>query len=195
MSKSESINDIVSFDTEQLILVNENDEETGTLSKALCHDGDGVLHRAFSLFIFNDDGQLLLQRRSADKRLWPLFWSNSCCSHPRKGEEIKVAVGRRLQQELGMSAELCFVYKFTYQAKFGELGSEYELCSVFLGRSNQPVVANETEIAEWQFISPMQLTEELNTKPGKFTPWFKMEWSRLNDEYSELLAAYCGERG
>jgi isopentenyl-diphosphate delta-isomerase len=193
MNKSESINDIVSFDSEQLILVNENDEETGTLSKSLCHDGEGVLHRAFSLFVFNDDGQLLLQRRSADKRLWPLFWSNSCCSHPRKGEEIEVAVGRRLQQELGMSAALRFVYKFSYQAKFGELGSEHELCSVFLGRSNQPVVANQTEIAEWRFISPTQLTEELNAKPGNFTPWFKMEWSRLNDEYSELLAAYCGE--
>lgn len=194
MNKSESINDIVSFDGEQLILVNDNDEETGTLSKALCHDGDGVLHRAFSLFIFNDDGQLLLQRRSADKRLWPLFWSNSCCSHPRKGEEIKFAVGRRLQQELGMSAELRFVYKFSYQAKFGELGSEHELCSVFLGRSNQPVVANETEIAEWRYISPAQLTDELNTAPEKFTPWFKMEWSRLNDEYSELLAACSRER-
>ncbi len=188
--RSKSVNEVVSFDSEELILVNESDEQTGTMSKALCHDGDGVLHRAFSLFIFNDDGQLLLQRRSADKRLWPMYWSNSCCSHPREGELLEVAIERRLQQELGMSAELRFIYKFSYQANFGELGSENELCSVYLGRSNQLVRANITEIAEWRFISPAGLTEELAIAPEGFTPWFKMEWQRLSEEYGPLLAGY-----
>lgn len=187
-------NKIVSFESEELILVDENDEETGSLSKALCHDGDGILHRAFSLFIFNDDGHLLLQRRSADKRLWPMYWSNSCCSHPRVGEDLEIAIGRRLQQELGMSAALEFVYKFSYQARFEDLGSERELCSVFLGRSQKAVKANETEIADWRFIPAAELTLALETTPEQFTPWFKMEWQRLNDEYSKKLAAYASRR-
>ena len=92
-------NTIVSDESEPLILVDEADREIGHLDKGACHDGKGVLHRAFSLFIFNDSGELLLQQRSAQKRLWPLFWSNSCCSHPRKGESMETAVERRLAQD------------------------------------------------------------------------------------------------
>ena len=77
--------EVVSDEDESLVLVDEDDREVGFLSKAVCHDGDGMLHRAFSLFVFNRRGELLLQRRSANKRLWPLYWSNSCCSHPRRG--------------------------------------------------------------------------------------------------------------
>ena len=95
------INDVVvSSESEALILVDENDREIGFSSKDSCHDGPGILHRAFSLFIFNTAGELLLQQRSAGKRLWPLYWSNSCCSHPRAGETMELAVNRRLQQEL-----------------------------------------------------------------------------------------------
>src|SRR5579872_2001083 len=89
-------------DSEALILVDEADREVGHLSKAKCHDGQGVLHRAFSLLIFNDAGELLLQQRSAAKRLWPLYWSNSCCSHPRRAESMDSAIHRRLYEELGL---------------------------------------------------------------------------------------------
>ena len=82
-------NKIVSFEDELLILVDENDNETGWDTKDVCHNGNGILHRAFSIFIFNDKQELLLQKRSQDKRLWPLFLSNSCCSHPRKGESYE----------------------------------------------------------------------------------------------------------
>jgi isopentenyl-diphosphate delta-isomerase len=183
--------EIVSSESEELILVDESDNELGYLSKQQCHDGDGILHRAFSLFVFNATGELLLQRRSADKRLWPLFWSNSCCSHPRKGESMEVATRRRLQEELDIHADLEFVYKFSYRAQFGEHGSENELCSVFLGRTDQTYSANSNEIAEARFVSVDELISELQTIPEEFTPWFKMEWERLSGEFAETLDEYA----
>lgn len=181
---------IVSSENEQLILVNEADEELGHMSKQECHDGDGVLHRAFSLFIFNSAGELLLQRRAAGKRLWPLFWSNSCCSHPRKDESMEQATGRRLMDELNIGAELQFVYKFSYQAIFDDRGSEHELCWVYVGRCDRPVVPNESEIAEWRFVQASVLDAELANSPERFTPWFRLEWGQLRSEYGKLLATY-----
>ncbi|MEM9530936.1 MAG: isopentenyl-diphosphate Delta-isomerase [Pseudomonadota bacterium] len=182
---------VVSFESEQLVLVDDQDQELGFASKADCHDGDGILHRAFSLFIFNSQGELLLQQRSAQKRLWPLYWSNSCCSHPRAGEQLTEAVDRRLAQELGMSSELSFVYKFQYQAQFRDLGSEHELCSVFLGRATDDVQANVNEVAAWRYISPADLDAEMAADTDdRFTPWFEMEWQRLKTQYADLLASY-----
>jgi len=181
---------IVSSEDECLILVDRDDNETGILSKAACHDGDGTLHRAFSVFLFNRDGELLLQRRASGKRLWPMFWSNSCCSHPRQGESIKVAAERRLQDELHAIAALEFIYKFSYQAKFRELGAEHELCHVLLGFLENEPTANETEIEALRFVSAKKLDKEFQTNPESFTPWFKMEWQRLNEEFPERLARY-----
>jgi isopentenyl-diphosphate delta-isomerase len=180
----------VSSESELLILVDTDDQEIGNLSKAECHDGDGILHRAFSLFLFNYNGELLLQKRSAEKRLWPKYWSNTCCSHPRQGESMEVATARRLQQELNTTAALEFIYKFEYQAQFADQGSENELCSVYLGRLSEEAVANETEIAELRFASVTDLNQEIDAVPERFTPWFKMEWQRLNEEFSDLLAKY-----
>jgi isopentenyl-diphosphate delta-isomerase len=181
---------VVSSESEELILVDNSDNELGYLSKQECHNGSGILHRAFSLFVFNADGELLLQKRSADKRLWPLYWSNSCCSHPRKGESMDVATRRRLQEELDLEASLEFIFKFSYQARFGELGSENELCSVYLGRTDQAFFANPNEIAETRQVSAEQLQQELDANPYEFTPWFKMEWERLSTEYADKLSAY-----
>jgi isopentenyl-diphosphate delta-isomerase len=186
----ESTARIVSSEDECLILVDPDDNETGVLSKAECHDGEGILHRAFSVFLFNDEGKLLLQQRASGKRLWPMFWSNTCCSHPRKGETIEVAAERRLQDELHAHAALEFVYKFSYQAKFEKSGSENELCHVFLGFLENEAAANETEIEALRFISADQLDDEFRTIPESFTPWFKMEWQRLNDEFPDVLARY-----
>jgi isopentenyl-diphosphate delta-isomerase len=173
-------NKIVSSESEDLILVDENDQVTGTQSKGVCHDGDGILHRAFSLLIFNEKGELLLQRRSRQKRLWPGFWSNSCCSHPRAGETIEDAIHRRLDQEMGIrSTDLRFVYKFQYHAKFEDKGSENELCYVYVGTTQDHVRANVTEVDDWRYIAPVDLEEELTNSPEHFTPWFKMEWNAL----------------
>ena len=181
---------IVSSEDELLVLVDAADNETGHLTKAECHDGDGVLHRAFSVFLFNGRGETLLQQRGADKRLWPLYWSNSCCSHPRQGESIEIATIRRLQDELNVSASLEFVYKFSYQASFGEAGSENEMCSVFLGRLDGEPQANATEIEEMRFVSADTLSDELAANPNMFTPWFKLEWQRLTEEFGETLFKY-----
>ena len=174
---------VVSFDSEPLILVDSDDNVVGYESKHACHEGDGILHRAFSVFIFNDQGEVLLQQRSAQKQLWPGFWSNSCCSHPRQGEQMDEAAHRRLLEELGLHSDLQYLYRFEYQASFGEAGSENELCSVYIGKSNDSVVVNINEISKWQFIAPADLDRELAQHPEQFTPWFKMEWSRLQDEY------------
>jgi isopentenyl-diphosphate Delta-isomerase len=171
--------EIVSSDDEPLILVDELDREVGHLDKAACHDGEGVLHRAFSLFVFNPGGELLLQRRSSDKRLWPLYWSNSCCSHPRRGETMNEATARRLQEELGMTAELHHLFTFSYQARFGELGSEHEMCWVFAGISSDPPRPNPTEIDAIRWIAPAELDRQLAARPRDFTPWFALEWPRV----------------
>ena len=133
------MDDVAALDSEALILVDEADREVGHLSKAQCHDGQGVLHRAFSLLIFNGEGELLLQQRAASKRLWPLYWSNSCCSHPRRAESMETAIHRRLHEELGLRCPLQFLFKFQYQAQFESAGSEQELCSeVFIGQQPRP---------------------------------------------------------
>lgn len=179
----------VSFDDEPLILVDSHDSVLGYKDKAACHRGDGILHRAFSIFIFNGRGQVLMQKRSAEKPLWPLFWSNSCCSHPRKGESYDYATHRRLQEELGFDADLTFLFKFQYQARYNESGSENELCSVYVGRYDGPVRVNEREIAEWEFMDVSALEREMAEHPERFTPWFKMEWERLRREFWPRIEA------
>ncbi len=176
---------IVSSESEQLILVDRDDNELGYLSKALCHDGAGKLHRAFSLFLFNEDGELLLQRRGEGKRLWPGFWSNSCCSHPRRGESMDTATARRLRDELNIETSLEHLYSFCYTADFGDAGSENELCHVYLGRIESEVRPNDSEIAAIRFVSARALDRELLQSPGRFTPWFQQEWRELAAKLSQ----------
>ncbi len=187
----DSVRKIVSSESEELILVDTQDNETGHRSKAECHDGDGILHRAFSLFLFNGHRELLLQRRSESKRLWPGYWSNSCCSHPRRGESIHTATRRRLSDELNVTATLEYVYKFRYQASFGDAGAENELCHVFLGTTGGVLRPNVSEIAEVRFVTARELSAELEADADAFTPWFKMEWLALNRKFPEMLARYC----
>jgi len=175
-------------DSDSLILVDEADREVGHLDKARCHEGQGVLHRAFSLLIFNDAGELLLQQRSAGKRLWPLFWSNSCCSHPRHAETMDRAIHRRLYEELGLRCPLQFLFKFQYQAQFDAAGAERELCSVFVGRTSDPVRIDASEILAWRWISPEALQAELaGAGAERFTPWFVMEWERILRDHRDVL--------
>jgi isopentenyl-diphosphate delta-isomerase len=176
-------------DSESLILVDEADREVGHLDKAQCHAGRGVLHRAFSLLIFNDAGELLLQQRSATKRLWPLYWSNSCCSHPRRAETMEEAIHRRLYEELGLRCPLQFLFKFQYQAQFDAAGAEQELCSVFVGRTSDPVTIDPSEILAWRWVSPESLQAELaGAGAQQFTPWFVMEWERILRDHPDVLA-------
>ncbi len=179
--------EIVSSDDEPLILVNAQDEPLGTLAKSACHDGQGVLHRAFSLFVFNDAGETLLQRRHASKRLWPGYWANSCCSHPRAGEALPDAVRRRAWDELGIDVQPEFLFKFQYQASFADLGTEFELCSVYLGRASGEPHVNTTEVADWRWTAPGELDRRLAASPQTFTPWLHLEWRRLREEFGDRL--------
>lgn len=180
-------NDVVSSEEEPLILVDGADREIGYLSKGECHDGDGILHRAFSLFIFNSRGELLLQQRSAEKRLWPVFWSNSCCSHPRRGETMAVATRRRLDQELGMAADFEHLFTFQYHARYLDLGSESEVCHVFVGLCDDPPRPNSTEVCSVRWIPPDELDREFLEKPETLTPWFAQEWPRVRDVFHQIL--------
>jgi isopentenyl-diphosphate Delta-isomerase len=180
----------VAADSESLILVDEADREVGHLSKLKCHDGRGVLHRAFSLLIFNEQGELLLQQRAAAKRLWPLYWSNSCCSHPRRSESMDSAMHRRLHEELGLACPLQFLFKFQYQAQFDTAGAEHEICSVFIGRTSDPVRINRSEIHSYRWVAPEALQQELEgSGAGCFTPWFILEWRRIWRDHRAALRA------
>ena len=177
-------------ESELLILVDEADREVGYVDRARCHAGGGMLHRAFSLLIFNDHGELLLQQRAPSKQLWPMFWSNSCCSHPRRAESIESAARRRLREELGLSCPLHFLFKFQYQAQFDSAGAENELCSVFIGRASERVTVNPAEINAWRWISPEALHAEMaGPDQGNFTPWFRLEWERVWCEHRTAVLA------
>jgi len=180
---------IVSFESERLILVDNEDNIIGHKSKAECHNGDGILHRAFSLFIFDDRGQVIMQQRAADKRLWPLIWSNSCCSHPREGETYTYATNRRLKEELGLEAELYYLYKFQYHARWKDEGSEKELCSVYIGKTSAKPAINPTEIADWKWISREELNSDVQKNPDIYSPWFKMEWKEIQENFWDKVEA------
>lgn len=179
----------VSFDDELLIVVDEKDNVLDYKDKLTCHQGEGILHRAFSIFIFNEKGELLIQKRSGQKHLWPHYWSNSCCSHPRKGEVMENALQRRLAEELGISAPLKHLFTFQYHAKFENAGSEREMCAVYIGKSNERIIVNPNEIAEWKWIKIHDLTRELAKNPGQYSPWLKMEWERMMLEHGEEIKA------
>ena len=187
-TKAAANGDVVSFDNEALIIVDAQDRILGHGTKAELHQGAGTLHRAFSIFLFNDAGHVLLQKRSADKPLWPEFWSNTCCSHPRRGESYGIATSRRLKEELGVEAPLRFTHRFRYQAQFSAEGAEHELCSVYVGRIDGDPMPNPQEVSDWQWISPSALDEWLDTNPENLTPWFKLEWAELRSgEHAETL--------
>ena len=174
---------VVSSDAEDLILVDAEDIEVGFATKGHCHDADGILHRAFSVFVFNSNGEVLLQQRSASKRLWPLYWANTCCSHPRRGESMDVATQRRMEQELGFKCDVEFLYKFEYHATFEDLGSEHELCWVYTGICNPVVTPNQQEVAATRWVSVAEIECELRDTPEHFTPWFKLEWAQLRGRF------------
>ena len=190
MIKGLIMNNVVSYDNENLIIVDLHDNEIGTLNKFECHQKSGVLHRAFSIFLFNEQGQLLVQKRSIQKKLWPSFWSNSCCSHPRQGEDILEAAKRRLNDELGLGeVKLEFVYKFSYEAAYKDIGSENELCSVFLGVIDQKVNVNCNEIEEIRYINTSDLLSDMDARTD-YTPWFIMEWKTLTSQYTNELKSF-----
>lgn len=155
-----------------VILVDENDNEIGYLDKLEAHQ-KGMLHRAFSVLIFNSAGELLLQKRAQNKYHSAGLWTNTCCSHPKPNEPMPDAVQRRLQEEMGLACETNFAYKFLYHAKL-DLGlTEHELDYVFIGTCDDTPAINSREVADWKFTSLAEIRKDLVKNPDTYTFWFK----------------------
>ncbi len=163
-----------------MLLVNEQDEILGTMPKMEAHR-KGVLHRAFSVFILNDDGEIMLQQRAGDKYHSPLLWTNTCCSHQRQGETNIQAGTRRLQEEMGFTAELKELFSFVYKAPFDNGLTEHELDHVMVGFYNQPPLLNPDEVANWKWARPEDIKSDIEVNPGQYTAWFKIIFERFYD--------------
>ena len=170
-----------------MVVVNSQDEELGIQDRRACHSGAGILHRAISVFLFDSGGRVLVQRRHSRKALWGGFWSNTCCTHPRPGEAATTAATRRLSEEFGVNASLSFAFKFEYHARFDAHWSEWELCSVFVGRSDDDPVPDPDEVESHRWMSAEELDALFASGEG-FTPWFRMEWDLLKREHAELIS-------
>jgi len=159
--------------TEQVILVDEYDQPIGQMEKMEAHE-KGLLHRAFSIFIFNTRGELLLQQRAESKYHSGGLWTNTCCSHPRYGESNKVAAIRRLKEEMGMECELNYGFNFIYKAALADGLIEHELDHVFFGVSDELPEINKTEVESYRYVNLKFLTDDINTNPELYTPWLKI---------------------
>jgi isopentenyl-diphosphate delta-isomerase len=163
---------------ESVILVNDRDEQTGTMEKMEAHR-KAVLHRAFSVFIFNDKGEMLLQRRALNKYHSGGLWTNACCSHPRPGESTGDAASRRLREELGFSARLSDAFQFVYKASFDNGLTEYEYDHVFVGQYQGLVHPNPDEVGDYCYKHMDEIKSSLLSHPHKYTEWFKIAFPRL----------------
>lgn len=171
---------------EQVILVDGNDLQVGQMEKMEAHQ-KGLLHRAFSVFIFNSKNELLLQQRAFDKYHSGGLWTNTCCSHPRIGESNLDGANRRLMEEMGMQADLKWVFDFTYRAEFESGLVEHELDHVFFGQSDLLPVINRNEVETFKYVNLESLKDELQLNPENYTPWLKICLEKVMEHFTREL--------
>lgn len=171
---------------ETVILVDHDDNEIGLEEKMKAHK-DAVLHRAFSIFIFNKKDELLLQQRADGKYHSGGLWTNTCCSHPRQGETIYQAAHRRLQEEMGFDTELKEIFSFTYKAELDNELSEYEFDHVLVGRYDNTFSFNRNEVQSIKWIDINKLREDIDIHPEKYTVWFKIAFKELLDRHDTVI--------
>nr|WP_299000935.1 isopentenyl-diphosphate Delta-isomerase [uncultured Allomuricauda sp.] len=172
---------------ENVILVNEDDQPIGLMPKMEAHE-KALLHRAFSVFIVNKSGEIMLQQRAEDKYHSPLLWTNTCCSHQREGETNIEAGKRRLQEEMGFEVELKELFSFIYKAPFDNGLTEHELDHVMIGYYNDVPDINPEEVASWKWMHPSNIKQDISDNPQEYTAWFKIIFERFYDylvEHSE----------
>jgi isopentenyl-diphosphate delta-isomerase len=157
---------------EQVILVDTDDREIGSMEKMQAHRL-GKLHRAFSILVFNSKGELMLQKRAKTKYHSGGLWTNTCCSHPKPGEPIQQTMRRKLRQEMGIEVDLRFRFKFIYKVDLENNLIEHEIDHVFVGTYDGPPVLNKHEAEDWRFDSMSKIRGEINREPDNFTAWFK----------------------
>ncbi len=170
----------------QVILVDENDNEVGVAEKMQAHQ-EGVLHRAFSIFIINKNGEMLLQQRAEKKYHSGGLWTNACCSHPAPGEETIAAAKRRLNEELGFEVPVRKIFDFIYKAEFDNGLTEYEFDHVFVGEYDGYINYNTDEVMNICYKSIGEIKESLLTHPQKYTAWFHLAFPKIEQWYYTQL--------
>ncbi len=170
---------------EKVILVDKNDNPIGLMNKLEAHE-KGILHRAFSVFVFNDKKELMLQQRAAHKYHSPLLWTNTCCSHQRESETNVEAGKRRLFEEMGFVVDLEEVFSFIYKAPFDNGLTEHELDFVLVGYYNGAPILNQEEVEDWKWISILDVKKDIAVNPEQYTEWFKI----IFDEFDHYLETH-----
>ena len=167
----------------KVILVNEQDIALGNMDKMQAHE-KGLLHRAFSIFIFNKKGDMLLQQRAQAKYHSAGLWTNACCSHPEPGEITAAAAHRRLKEEMGFNTNLTEAFSFVYKTAFENGLTEYEFDHVFIGSYDSQVIPDEKEVKDYSYTSMNNIRSGLQTHPHKYTSWFKIAFPKLEDYHA-----------
>ncbi len=170
---------------ELVVLVDEKDNQIGLMPKMEAHE-KAVLHRAFSVFIFNKEGELMLQQRAASKYHSPLLWTNTCCSHQRDGESNLQAGKRRLQEEMGFTAELKEIFSFVYKAPFDNGLTEHELDHVMIGNYEEMPNINKEEVEDYKWMPLAAVKTDIENNPSIYTEWFKIIFK---ESYQKLINA------
>lgn len=177
----------IDHSNDSVVLVDKYDTERGLMSKLEAHQ-KGELHRAFSVFIFNSDGKLLLQQRASGKYHSGGLWSNTCCSHPLPGEKIAEGASRRLMEEMGISCGLRSVFSFIYHVKLDNDLIEHEYDHVLFGNFDGSPKINIEEVQNWKYMSLEELEKDMMSNPTNYTEWLKLCIDRVKDhiEYSKM---------
>lgn len=163
---------------EHVVLVDEKDTQIGIMEKMAAHIVPR-LHRAFSVFIFNSKGELLLQQRALSKYHSPGLWTNTCCSHPRQGESLAEATARRLQEEMGMTCDMHEVFTFIYKAPVGLGLTEHEFDHVWFGQSDATPIINTDEVESWKYMNLDDIADDMKNRPESYTEWFKISFEKV----------------
>lgn len=173
---------------ERVVLLDAQGNPTGSADKATIHTADTPLHLAFSCYLLNDSGQLLLTRRALSKKTWPGVWTNSFCGHPAPGEEVFDAIRRRAHEELGTTVEDIQVVlpKFQYRATDASGIVENEICPVHLARISSDLGPNPEEIAEWAWADPAAVIDSVTNTPFAFSPWLVEQFPDVAPALLEL---------
>ncbi|MCH3882908.1 MULTISPECIES: isopentenyl-diphosphate Delta-isomerase [Tenacibaculum] len=169
---------------EQVILVDKDDNQIGLMPKMEAHE-KALLHRAFSVFTFNDKGELLLQQRAAEKYHSPLLWTNTCCSHQRDGETNLEAGKRRLQEEMGFVCELKEIFSFIYKAPFDNGLTEHELDHVMIGSYNDKPIINKEEVQAYKWMTLEAVKKDMEENPQEYTAWFKIIFEKSYNKLTQ----------
>ncbi|HVZ95873.1 MAG TPA: isopentenyl-diphosphate Delta-isomerase [Chitinophagaceae bacterium] len=170
----------------EVILVDKNDVQTGLMEKMEAHR-KGLLHRAFSVFVFNKKGDFLLQQRSPSKYHSPGLWTNTCCSHPLPGEDVSQAANRRLSEEMGFTTNLSHAFSFVYRATFDNELTEHEYDHVFTGVYEGKIEPDKNEVKDYCYKSIRDIEAGLQINPGQYTEWFRLAFPQIKEVHDKYF--------